>query len=125
MIEEVNALVLDDSRIVMDEIHRLLGISGGNIHTIILKLQKNLCAVDPQPNDHRTAQYSNPIVLSLSHLQHYPEEEYAFLSQNVTGDVTWVTILNPKASIRASSGNMRLHHLQRNLRPCTPVLVRS
>ncbi|GFV29957.1 hypothetical protein TNCV_3100351 [Trichonephila clavipes] len=34
-----------------------------------------------------------------------------------------VTILNPKASVKASSGNVRLHHLQRNQRPCTPVLV--
>ena len=35
-----------------------------------------------------------------------------------------VTIFNRKASFRASSGNMRRHHLQRNQRPCTPVLVR-
>ncbi|GFV59359.1 mariner Mos1 transposase [Trichonephila clavipes] len=36
-----------------------------------------------------------------------------------------VTILNLKASVRTSNGNMRLHHLQRNQSPCTPVLVRS
>ncbi|GFV15436.1 hypothetical protein TNCV_4834621 [Trichonephila clavipes] len=33
-----------------------------------------------------------------------------------------VTILIPKASIRASSGRVRLH-LQRNQRPCTPFLL--
>ncbi|GFX62081.1 hypothetical protein TNCV_2228071 [Trichonephila clavipes] len=33
-----------------------------------------------------------------------------------------VAILNPKASVTASSGNVRFHHLQRNQRPCTPVL---
>ncbi|GBN85421.1 Mariner Mos1 transposase [Araneus ventricosus] len=30
-----------------------------------------------------------------------------------------ITTLNQKASVRASSGNMRLHHLQRNQRPCS------
>ncbi|GFU25718.1 uncharacterized protein TNCV_207251 [Trichonephila clavipes] len=59
---------------------------------------------------------------SLSHLQRYHEVEYGFCHK-----LSLVTkhgvILNPKASLRASSGNVRLHHLQRNQRPGTPVRV--
>ncbi|GFT79462.1 hypothetical protein TNCV_604581 [Trichonephila clavipes] len=33
-----------------------------------------------------------------------------------------ITILYRKGSVKESSGNVRLHHLQRNQRPCTPVL---
>ncbi|GFV51324.1 uncharacterized protein TNCV_3615221 [Trichonephila clavipes] len=46
MIAEVNALVLDNHRITIDEIHRLLGISVGTTHTIMhqhLNFRKN-CA---------------------------------------------------------------------------------
>ncbi|GFQ77460.1 hypothetical protein TNCT_603881 [Trichonephila clavata] len=46
------------------------------------------------------------MALSLSHLQRYHEK-----AKHV------VTILNRKASVRASIGNMRLHHLQKNQRP--------
>ncbi|GFR22117.1 HTH_48 domain-containing protein [Trichonephila clavata] len=35
MIVEVNTLVLDNCRIIVVEIHRLLGISVGTIHTIM------------------------------------------------------------------------------------------
>ncbi|GFU63926.1 hypothetical protein TNCV_3049791 [Trichonephila clavipes] len=59
---------------------------------------------------------------SLSSLQRYHEVEYGFCHK-----LSLVTkhgvILNPKASLRASSGNVRLHHLQRNQRPGTLVLV--
>ncbi|GFT66433.1 uncharacterized protein TNCV_3208701 [Trichonephila clavipes] len=51
MIVEVNALVLDNRRITMDEIHRLLGISVDTIHTIMhqhLNFQ-NIC-VQSVPN---------------------------------------------------------------------------
>ncbi|GFY21194.1 hypothetical protein TNCV_3992381 [Trichonephila clavipes] len=62
------------------------------------------------------------MVLILSHLQHYHVDEYGFLSQIVAGDIHGVTFLNLKASVRASRGNVRLHHLQRDQSPCTPVL---
>ncbi|GFW68639.1 uncharacterized protein TNCV_529931 [Trichonephila clavipes] len=65
MIAEVNALVLGNRRITMDEIH---GLSVGS-----------------QQTDHLTAQYSN---CALSPLQCYHEEECGFLSQIVIGDET-------------------------------------
>ncbi|GFX95351.1 hypothetical protein TNCV_849411 [Trichonephila clavipes] len=59
------------------------------------------------------------MALSLSPLQRYHEGKYSFLSEIVAGDEHGVTILNPKASVRVSSGNVRFRHLQRNQRPCT------
>ncbi|GFU00317.1 mariner Mos1 transposase [Trichonephila clavipes] len=36
------------------------------------------------------------MALSLSHLQHYHEEEYGFLPQIVTGDETWCHHFEPE-----------------------------
>ncbi|GFV36160.1 uncharacterized protein TNCV_1974961 [Trichonephila clavipes] len=122
-----SALVLDNSRITMGEIHRLLDISVGTTRIIMhqhLDFQK-ICA-RWVPNQLTIEQRNTRIALSLSHLQRYHEEEYGFLSQIVTGDETWSNNhLNAKASVRASSENVLLHHLQRNQRPCTPVLFSS
>ncbi|GBL96877.1 hypothetical protein AVEN_173081-1 [Araneus ventricosus] len=126
IIAEVHDLVLNNRGVTVDEIHRLLGISVGTTHTIMhqhLKFRK-ICA-QWVPHQLTAEQCNNRMALSLSHLQSYREEEYGFLSHIVTGDKHGVTTLNRKASVRANSGNMRLHHLQRNQRPCTLVLVRS
>ncbi|GFQ89933.1 histone-lysine N-methyltransferase SETMAR [Trichonephila clavata] len=89
MIAGVNALVLDKSRIIVIEIHRLLGISVGTTHTIMhqhFNFQKLLKQWVPQQ---RTAEQRNTqMALSLSHLQRYHEKEYGFPSQIVTGDET-------------------------------------
>ncbi|GFU13856.1 uncharacterized protein TNCV_940411 [Trichonephila clavipes] len=61
------------------------------------------------PEQLTAEQRNSSIALSLSHLKRYHKEEYSFLSKSVT-------ILNPKASVRASSRNVRLHHLQKNQR---------
>ncbi|GFU28880.1 uncharacterized protein TNCV_470151 [Trichonephila clavipes] len=90
IIAEVNALVLDNRRITMDEIHRLLGIREGTTHTIMhqdLNFRK-ICA-QWVPNQLTAEQHNNRITLSLSHLQRYHEEEYGFLLQIDTGDDTW------------------------------------
>ncbi|GFV51766.1 uncharacterized protein TNCV_1321221 [Trichonephila clavipes] len=76
MIEEVNTLVLENSRITMDEIHRLLGISMGTTHTIMhphLNFH-NVCA-RWAPHQLTVEQRNTRMALSLSHLQRYHEEE--------------------------------------------------
>ncbi|GBM24493.1 hypothetical protein AVEN_254010-1 [Araneus ventricosus] len=125
MTAEVHDLVLNNRRVTVDEIHRLLGISVGTTHTIMhqhLKFRK-ICS-QWVPHQLTAEQRNIRMALSLSHLQRYHEEEYGFL--HILSLVTkhGITTLNRKASVRASSGNMRLHRLQRNQRPCTPVLVR-
>ncbi|GFX60812.1 RNase H domain-containing protein [Trichonephila clavipes] len=60
--------------------------------------------------------------LSLSHLERYHEEEYGFRAKLSLMMKHGVIILNRKASVRASSVNVRFHHLQRNQRPCRPIL---
>ncbi|GFV62691.1 hypothetical protein TNCV_656611 [Trichonephila clavipes] len=57
----------------------------------------------------------------LSHLQRYREEKYGFQSQIVTVGETRCHHFEKEASVRASSGSVRLHHLQGNQRPCTLV----
>ncbi|GFQ76765.1 histone-lysine N-methyltransferase SETMAR [Trichonephila clavata] len=98
MIAEVNALVLGNHRITMNEILRLLGIS--------------------------TAEQRNTqMALSLSHLQRYHEEECGFPSQIVTGDETWCHHFETESkrkSKRATSPPPKKSKM-----PCTPVLVRS
>ncbi|GFV34797.1 disintegrin and metalloproteinase domain-containing protein 10 [Trichonephila clavipes] len=92
-------LVLDNRRITMSEIHRLLGISvGGTTHTIMhqhLNFRK-ICA-QWVPNQLTAEQRNTRMALSLSHLQRYHEEEYDFLSQIVTGDETWGHHFEPGA----------------------------
>ncbi|GFW92757.1 histone-lysine N-methyltransferase SETMAR [Trichonephila clavipes] len=71
------------------EIHRLLDISVGTTHTIMrqhLNFRK-ICA-QGAPHQLTTEPRNTRMVLSLSHLQRYHEEEYDFLSQIVTGDET-------------------------------------
>ncbi|GFV23689.1 uncharacterized protein TNCV_3425941 [Trichonephila clavipes] len=86
---EVKSLVLAIRRITMDEIHRLLSISGGTTHTIMHK-RMNFRKTCPQwvPNQLTTEQRNTRIVLSFSNLQSNHEEEYGFLSQIVPGDET-------------------------------------
>ncbi|GFU48950.1 uncharacterized protein TNCV_3209351 [Trichonephila clavipes] len=49
------------------------------------------------PNQRTTEQSNNRIALSLSHQQHYHQEEYGFLSQIVTGDEIWGHHFEPKS----------------------------
>ncbi|GFT94577.1 uncharacterized protein TNCV_3266741 [Trichonephila clavipes] len=117
-IAEVNALVLNNRKILVDEIHRLLNISLCTTHTEIhqhIELSKK-CA-QCAPHQLTAEQRNTRMALSLSHLQRYHDEEYGFLSPH------GVTVLNWKASVRAKRGNARLHHLQRNQKLCTPVLA--
>ncbi|GFU51246.1 histone-lysine N-methyltransferase SETMAR [Trichonephila clavipes] len=82
MIAEVNAL--DNHRIIVDEINRLLGISVGTTHTIMhqyLNFRK-ICA-HWVPHQLTVKQRNPRMALSLSHLQRYHEEENGFLSQIV------------------------------------------
>ncbi|GFS47812.1 uncharacterized protein TNCV_3598201 [Trichonephila clavipes] len=75
MIAEVKALVLDNHRITMDEIHRLLVISVGTTHTIMhqhLNFRK-ICA-QWVPNQVTTEQRNTRMAPSLSHLQRYHED---------------------------------------------------
>ncbi|GBM30484.1 hypothetical protein AVEN_237707-1 [Araneus ventricosus] len=126
MIAEVHDLVMNNHRVTVDEIHRLLGISVGTTHTIMhqhLKFRK-ICA-QWVPHQLTAEQRNNRMALSFSHLQRYMRRNTAFCLILSLVTKHGVTTLNRKASVRASSGNMRLHHLQRNQRPCTPVLVRS
>ncbi|GFU11572.1 histone-lysine N-methyltransferase SETMAR [Trichonephila clavipes] len=98
MIAEVNALVLDNRRITMDEIHRLLGISVGTTYTIMhqhLNFRK-ICA-QWIPNQLTTEQRNTRMAQSLSHLQRYHEAEYDFLLQIVTGDETWNHRFEPES----------------------------
>ncbi|GFU46709.1 histone-lysine N-methyltransferase SETMAR [Trichonephila clavipes] len=98
IIVEVNALVLDNRRITVDEINRLLGISVGTTHAIMhqhLKF-KNLC-VQWVPHQLTTEQHNTP----MSHLQLYPEEEYGFLSQFVTGNKTLCHLFEPESKCQS------------------------
>ncbi|GFW42480.1 histone-lysine N-methyltransferase SETMAR [Trichonephila clavipes] len=86
MIAEVNALVLDKCRITTDEIHRLLGIILGTVYTIM----------------HQHLNFQNfckqwvPHQMTQRNTRSYPEEEYGFLSQIVTGDETWCHNFEPE-----------------------------
>ncbi|GFX19403.1 histone-lysine N-methyltransferase SETMAR [Trichonephila clavipes] len=105
MIAEVNASVLDNRRITMDEIHRLLGISVDTTHAIMhqhLNI-RNICA-QWVPNQLTTEQRNTRIALSLSHLQRYHEKEYGFLSQIVTGNETW----GSSKTVHTSSGKVMM-----------------
>ncbi|GBO11356.1 hypothetical protein AVEN_111355-1 [Araneus ventricosus] len=98
MIAEVHDLVLNNRRVTMDEIHRLLGISVGTTHTIMhqhLKFRK-ICA-QWVPHELTAEQRNNRMALSLSHLQRYHEEEYGFLSHIVTGDEKWCHHFEPES----------------------------
>ncbi|GBN75236.1 Histone-lysine N-methyltransferase SETMAR [Araneus ventricosus] len=98
MIAEVHDLVLNNRRVTVDEIHRLLGISVGTTHTIMhqhLKFRK-ICA-QWVPHQLTAEQRNNQMALSLSHLQRYHEEEYGFLSHIVTGDETWCHHFEPES----------------------------
>ncbi|GFT62360.1 histone-lysine N-methyltransferase SETMAR [Trichonephila clavipes] len=84
-IVEENALVLDNHRITIS-----YWVLVWAPHTLMhqhLNFQK-ICA-QWVPHQLTDEQYSTRMVLSLSHLQHYHEEEYGFLSQIDTGDETW------------------------------------
>ncbi|GFX43129.1 uncharacterized protein TNCV_2711731 [Trichonephila clavipes] len=105
MIAEVNALVLDNCRITMEDIHRLLGISVSTTHTIMhqhLNFRK-ICA-QWVPNQLTAEQRNTRMALSLNHLQRYHEEKYGFLCRKLSLVTKHeVTILNPKASLRAQA----------------------
>ncbi|GFY10987.1 uncharacterized protein TNCV_1125081 [Trichonephila clavipes] len=126
MTAKVNAVVLDHHRITRDEIHQLLCISMGT--TLTVKHQhlnfRKIC--DQSVSNHLTTQQRNTrIALSLSHLNGIIRRNTVFCHKLSLVTKHGVTILNPKASIRANSGNVRLHQLQRNQSPCTRVLVNS
>ncbi|GFT23442.1 histone-lysine N-methyltransferase SETMAR [Trichonephila clavipes] len=79
MITEVKGLVLNNHRITVDKIHRLLGIRVGTTHTIRyqhLNFQK-ICA-QWVPRQLTVEQHNTRMALSLSHLQRYHEENMAF-----------------------------------------------
>ncbi|GBM35561.1 hypothetical protein AVEN_106780-1 [Araneus ventricosus] len=98
MIAQVHDLVLNNRRVTVDEIHRLLGISVGTTHTIMhqhLKFRK-ICA-QCVPHQLTAEQRNNRMAQSLSHLQRYHEEEYGFLSHIVTGDETCCHHFEPES----------------------------
>ncbi|GBO07695.1 hypothetical protein AVEN_90037-1 [Araneus ventricosus] len=102
MIAKVHDLVLNNHRVTVDKMHRLLGISAGTTHTIMhqqLKFRK-ICA-QWVPHQLTAEQRNNRMPLSLSHLQRYHEEEYSFLSHTVTGDKTWCHHFVPESKCQS------------------------
>ncbi|GFV36529.1 histone-lysine N-methyltransferase SETMAR [Trichonephila clavipes] len=98
MIVEVNDFVLNNHIITMNEIHWLLDIIEGTIHTIIHQhLNFRKICVQWGPHQLTTEQRNTLMTLSLSHLQSYLEDEYGFLSQDITGDEIWCHNFEPES----------------------------
>ncbi|GFR33516.1 uncharacterized protein TNCT_309461 [Trichonephila clavata] len=77
MIARLNALVLENHRIIVNEIHQLLGISMGTTLTIMhqhCKFRK-ICT-QWVPHQLTVQQNNTRMGLSLSHLKRYHVEEY-------------------------------------------------
>ncbi|GFQ91996.1 histone-lysine N-methyltransferase SETMAR [Trichonephila clavata] len=108
MIAGENVLVLDNRRIIVNEIHRLLGISGSTTHTIMHQ-HFNFRKIHTQwvPHQMTAEQHNTRMAQSSSHLQAC-RHKFSLVTKH------GVTSLNRKTSVRASNGNVRLNHLQRN-----------
>ncbi|GBM86934.1 hypothetical protein AVEN_129018-1 [Araneus ventricosus] len=102
MIAEAHDLVLNNRRVTVEEIHRLLGISEGTTYTIRHQhlIFRKICA-QWVPHHLTAEQRNNRMALSLSQLQRYHEEEYGFLTHIVTGDETWCHHFEPESKCQS------------------------
>ena len=110
----MNALVFDNTKITVDEIHRLLVIGVGTTYNIMhqyLNFRK-ICA-QRVPYQLTAEQRNARMALSLSHLQRYHEEEYRFLSHIVTGDETWCHNFEPESKRQRKQWKRATYHLQK------------
>ncbi|GFW39411.1 histone-lysine N-methyltransferase SETMAR [Trichonephila clavipes] len=124
LIAEVIALVLDNRKITMDDIHRLLSISVTTTH-IIIHQHLNFLKICAQrvPNHFTTEQHNTRMALSLSHLQRDHQEEYGFLSQIVTGDETWGHHFEPESKRQSKQWKRATSSPPKKSKVvCTPVL---